>query len=127
MRICAISHGRIAGFNDILSEPGIYDRMRAHGYAIREAIEKAAKDHGKTLATTGTGTAFHVHFGLETAPKSYRDVMRADRATGERFRANKLQHGIYNLPGGRWYVGASHSDTELLQVKKAVIESMKGI
>lgn len=112
---------------DILSEPGIYDRMHAHGYAIREAIEKAAKDHGKTLATTGTGTAFHVHFGLETAPKSYRDVIRADRATGERFRANMLQHGIYNLPGGRWYVGTSHSDTELTQVTAAVAESMKGI
>lgn len=112
---------------NILSEPDVYDRMHAHGYAIRETIEKAAKDNGKTLSTTGTGTAFHIHFGLEAPPKSYRDVIRADRATGDRFRANMLQHGIYNLPGGRWYVGATHTNTELEQVVAAVNNSMKGI
>lgn len=111
----------------ILSEPGVFDQMHAHGYAIREAIEMAAKENDKALITTGTGTAFHVHFGLETAPKSYRDVIRADRTTGDRFRVNMLQRGIYNLPGGRWYVGATHSDTELDRVVAAVKESMKGI
>jgi glutamate-1-semialdehyde 2,1-aminomutase len=112
---------------EILSEPGIYDRMHAHGYAIREAIEKAAKENDKTLITTGVGTAFHVHFGLESPPKSYRDVACANRTMGDRFRANMLQHGIYNLPGGRWYVGTSHTDTELKQTIAAVNESMQGV
>lgn len=111
----------------ILSEPGIYDRMHAHGYAIRDAIEKAAKDNGKILVTTGTGTAFHVHFGLNATPKSYRDVMLADHDTGDRFRANMLKHGIYNLSAGRWYVGATHGDAELEHVVAAVEESMRGI
>ena len=101
--------------------------MHAHGYAIRDSIEKAAKDNGKILITAGTGTAFHVHFGLNATPKSYRDVMLADRDTGDRFRANMLKHGIYNLSGGRWYVGATHGDAELEHVVTAVEESMRGI
>ena len=112
---------------DILSEPDIFDRMHAHGYAIRDAIEKAAKDNGKTLVTTGVGTTFHVHFGLNEAPKSYRDVMLADQDSGNRFRTNMLKHGIYNLSAGRWYVGATHGDAELEQVVTAVQESMKSI
>lgn len=79
------------------------------------------------LITTGTGAAFHVHFGLKTPPRSYRDVMIADRDTGDRFRANMLKHRIYNLPAGRWYVGATHGDTELEHVVPAVEESMKDI
>ena len=110
---------------DILSEPGIYDRMHAHGYAIREAIEAAARESGQQLVTTGTGTAFHVHFGLDEPPQSIRDVMRADQASDQRFRAGLLQRGIYNLPGGRWYVGAAHSDKELQRVLPAIHESMR--
>ena len=111
----------------ILSEPDIYERMHGHGNAIRKALEKAAKDHGKTVVTTGTGVAFHVHFGLHEPPRSYRDVMHANQASGDCFRGKMLQHGIYNLPGGRWYVGAVHGDEELEKVIGAIEESMKGI
>jgi len=109
---------------DILSEPGTFDRMHEHGFAIRRVIESTAKSHGHTLVTTGTGTAFHVHFGLKTAPRSIRDVMQADQAIGDRFRANMLSHGVYNLPGGRWYVGAAHGEHELRQVLVAIEASM---
>lgn len=112
---------------EILSEPGIYDRMHAHGFAIREAIEAAARGVGQQLVTTGTGTAFHVHFGLNDVPYCIRDVMQADHVTGQRFTAALLERGIYNLPGGRWYVGASHSDKELERVLSAVHESMRGL
>lgn len=112
---------------DVLSEPGIFDCMHAHGLAIREAIEAAAKDNGVMLVTSGVGTAFHVHFGLTEKPKSWRDVMKADGDIGNRFRAEMLNHGVYNLPGGRWYVGAAHTDKELETVIPAIQASMKAI
>ena len=43
---------------EVLSEPGIYKRMDAHGRAIREALEKSATAHGHRLVTTGVGTVF---------------------------------------------------------------------
>ena len=109
---------------NILSEAGIFERMHAHGLAIRETIESAARDNNQQLVTTGTGTAFHVHFGLEVPPSSIRDVMQADQPTGDRFRAGMLRRGIYNLPGGRWYVGAAHGEKELEQVQRAICDSM---
>ena len=112
---------------DILSEPGTYDRMHRHGYEIRAAVESAAAAHGQQVVTAGTGTAFHVHFGLEEPPASYRQVMHADQETGERFRGHMISHGIYNLPGGRWYVGAAHSDAELERVIPAIEQSMKSL
>ncbi len=112
---------------DILTEPGTYECMHAHGNAIREAIEAAARECGQTLVTTGTGPAFHVHFGLSELPRSIRDVMQADQETGNRFRAGMLDRGIYNLPGGRWYVGATHGELQLEQVIPAIQESMREV
>lgn len=112
---------------EILSEPGIFDRIHRHGNTIRDAIEEAGKLHGHQLVTSGTGAAFHLHFGLDAPPRSWRDVVRADQAKGDRFRAQMFRHGIYNLPVGRWYVGATHSDTELDKVLPAIRASMAAI
>ena len=112
---------------DILSEPGVYDGMHAHGNAIRKTVEEAGKRCAKKLVTTGTGSAFHVHFGLEELPRNIRDVIQADQETGDRFRSNLQDRGIYNLPGGRWYIGATHSDKELERVVRAIDESMQAI
>ena len=111
----------------ILSEPGTYERMHAHGNAIRTAIEKAGKEYGHKLVTSGTGPAFHVHFGVDAPPRSFRDVIHADQDKGNRFRANMFEHGIYNLPAGRWYVGASHTDAELKKVIPAIEASMAAL
>lgn len=112
---------------DILSEPGTFDRMHAHGYAIREAIEKAAKDNGVQLVTSGVGSAFSVHIGLTEPPRKWNDVMRSDGDAYTRFRTAMRERHVLNLPEGRWYVGASHTDTELDVVIPAIQESMKEI
>ena len=110
---------------EALSEPGVYKQMHAHGYAIREMIERAAG--ARKLVTTGTGSAFHVHFGLNEPPASIREVMQADDETGAAFTANMQERGIYNLPGGRWYVGATHGERELERVRVAIEASMAAL
>ena len=110
-----------------LSEPGLFERMHKHGYAIREAIEKAASEAGHTLATTGTGTCFSAHFGLSEPPRNWSNVMRADDQTYTHFRAEMLERNIQLLPEGRWYVGAVHTEAELEKVLPAIKESMKAI
>jgi len=42
----------------ILSEPGLFERMHAHGDTIRQTIEQAAVKCGHQLVTSGTGTCF---------------------------------------------------------------------
>ena len=111
----------------ILSEPGTFKRMNAHGDAIRRRIEQAASECGQTLVTTGTGTAFTVHFGLTEAPRAWTDVMKTDEQAYDRFRAALLQRKIYLLPDGRWYLGATHTDRELEKVFPAIDQSMKDL
>ena len=111
----------------ILSEPGLFERMHAHGDTIRQTIEQAAVKCGHQLVTSGTGTCFNVHFGLADPPRQWTDVMKADEEKGNRFRSAMLGHQVQTLPEGRWYVGATHTDKELGRVVPAIEQSMKEI
>ena len=111
----------------ILSESGTFERMHAHGNAIREAIEKAGDACGHQLVTSGTGTAFTVHFDLDEPPQSYRDVTKANTDKYTRFRSHMLEHHIQLIPDGRWYIGAAHTDKELEKVIPAVQQSMNAL
>jgi glutamate-1-semialdehyde 2,1-aminomutase len=103
-----------------LAAPGTYDRMHAHGRALRARIEAAAADRGIRLVTSGSGSVFSVHFGLEQPPRNYRDTLRADAAAYAAFRLAMLHRGVYLLPDGRWYVGAAHGEAELAHALAAI-------
>ncbi len=103
-----------------LSAPGTFERMHAHGRALRTRIEAAAADRGIRLVTSGSGPVFSVHFGLERPPRNYRDTLRADAAAYAAFRLAMLHRGVYLLPDGRWYVGAAHGEPELAHALAAI-------
>lgn len=105
----------------ILSEdPRAFHRMHEHGYAIRRTIETAAASRGIHVCTSGAGTVFNVHFGVLSPPVHYRDLKATDMALYTRFRTGMLEAGIQLLPDGRWYVGMTHGEKELSQVRAAV-------
>jgi glutamate-1-semialdehyde 2,1-aminomutase len=96
-----------------LAAPGTFERMHAHGRALRTRIEAAAAARGIPLVTSGSGPVFSVHFGLTKKPRDYRETLRADANRYAAFRLALLHRGVYVLPDGRWYVGAVHGEPEL--------------
>jgi glutamate-1-semialdehyde 2,1-aminomutase len=101
--------------------------MHAHGKALRARIETAAAARDIPLVTSGSGPVFSVHFGLTAPPRDYRDTLRADAARYAAFRIALLEHGVYVLPDGRWYVGAVHGDTELALATAAIDAAMQKV
>jgi len=110
-----------------LAVPGTFDRMHAHGRALRKAIEEAAALRGFELVTTGSGSVFSVHFGLSSAPQHYRDTLQADAARYAAFRLALIHRGVYTLPDGRWYVGAVHGEAEFAHAREAVAGAMASL
>ena len=114
-----------AALTVLSSDPDLYKRMHAHGYAIREMIESEAKSAGIVLCTSGAGTVFNVHFGQSNPPRDYREFSCMDQDTLGRFRGHMLNQGIQLLPDGRWYVGLTHTQQELDLVESAVRQSIR--
>jgi glutamate-1-semialdehyde 2,1-aminomutase len=110
---------------EILSEPGVYKRLHEHGFAIKEALENAAKGHGFPLVTTGTGSVFSVHFGQTKSPRNYRDTLRTDTKKYRIFQEKMLHNQILLLPDGRWYVGLAHSKKELGKTTESIEKSFE--
>jgi glutamate-1-semialdehyde 2,1-aminomutase len=112
---------------EVLAEPGVYERMHAHGYAIRESIEGAAREAGLTLVTAGVGTSFAAMFGVSEPPANQREFGAVDLDTYDWFRREMLRRDVYVLPEGRWWVGSSHTDAELEIVREAIQASVERI
>ena len=112
---------------EVLSEPGTYDAMHVHGHAIRRHVEQEARRRGVALVTCGAGSVFSAHFGLREPPRCYADTLAADATAYTRFRAAMLDEGIYLLPDGRWYVGATHTDRELQRTLPAITSALQHI
>jgi glutamate-1-semialdehyde 2,1-aminomutase len=106
---------------EVLAQPDTLRSMHAHGDALRETIQKSANDTGVQLTTCGAGTVFAVHWGVAEPPRDYRQTLRSDTTAYTRFRIAMLGHGVYLLPDGRWYVGATHDD-EAFQFAQTAIE-----
>lgn len=105
---------------EVLAEPGAYDRMHAHGMALRDALRRKAAACNLKLVTTGLGSVFSLHFGLDGEPATYRDTLSADTVLFQRFRLAMLRAGVQLLPDGRIYVGASHGEQELQLANEAI-------
>ena len=104
----------------ILSAENCYSQLHAYGHALRAHLEQAARHAGIALVTTGTGSVFSMHFGLERAPLNYADTLAANAALFAQFRALMLEEGIHLLPDGRWYIGVTHTATELAATQRAI-------
>ena len=64
---------------------------------------------------------------MSDKPQRYADTLAADADGYARFRAAMLDHGVYLLPDGRWYVGASHSESELERTLPAVTAALASL
>lgn len=104
----------------ILSAPDCYTQLHAYGNALRDHLQQAAAKAGITMVTSGTGSVFSMHFGLQQLPLNYEDTLQADAAMFARFRALMLEEGIHLLPDGRWYIGTTHSAAELAATQQAI-------
>jgi glutamate-1-semialdehyde 2,1-aminomutase len=112
---------------EVLRGPGVFDRMHAHGGALRNTIERSAARHGRPVVTSGAGTIFSVHVGVGGPPGSYQDTLAADTDAYARFRERMLRHAVQLLPDGRWYVGAAHGSGELDKAVEAIEHSAAGL
>jgi glutamate-1-semialdehyde 2,1-aminomutase len=110
---------------EILSSPGVFDAMRAHGRKLRSALEDNAKRYRIPMVTCGAETVFSVHFGLETPPGNYGETRKAWTEHCRKFQLAMLDNGVYLLPDGRWYVGARHDEAALHTATQAMDDSMK--
>jgi glutamate-1-semialdehyde 2,1-aminomutase len=99
-----------------------YDAASRCGVRLREGIRDILKDAGLKAQITGFELMFHVGFGLDAPARSYRDLLKSDKALYVKFAHALLKRGVRALERGAWFVSFEHKD----DVIDATLEAVRG-
>ena len=67
---------------DVLSQPGVYDRLHRTGSQLRAGIVAAGERHGFAVQTPGEDAVFGVRFTARKPLRTWMDLTTADKALG---------------------------------------------
>jgi glutamate-1-semialdehyde 2,1-aminomutase len=106
----------IAANLDLLSEPGVYDRLHAIGNTAIAGLREVFQGHKQKAIVQGFGPMFQVYFTEHDAIHDYRDYCAyVDTARYSRFVHSLMQHGIYMTPsnGLHWIISTAHTEQDV--------------
>lgn len=111
---------------DILSKPGIYERLHALGNALRDGIRKIGIELGIPLQVLGDGPVLQTFFIDHAVPlRNHHDTLQADEKKAAAFGHELIRHGIYCAPGGKMYLSLAHSDDDIERTLETVRDTLK--
>jgi glutamate-1-semialdehyde 2,1-aminomutase len=111
-------------------KPASYSKMMRLGDELYKGIKNAITDT-KTRAAIGRCTIMGtIFFGLDRAPKNYREASACDSATWYRYWINMLNRGV--IPSGsawfeEWMISAMHEPRDVEKTIQATYETLKAI
>jgi len=102
----------------ILRREGSYERIRATGRAIMDAIRREFARVGIPVQVVGDPVLFDAVF-TDRPVRDYRDVLRGDLRRLRLFNATLRRHGILK-PESKFYVSLAHDKADLAQTVGAI-------
>ena len=98
----------------LVQAPGFYERLSEMTLRVVRGLESAARARGIAFSGDAVGGMFGLFF-RDTPPRSFAEVMTADKERFNRFFHLMLDRGIYLAPSAfeAGFVSASHGEEEL--------------
>lgn len=113
---------------DILSTPGVYERLSVLGNALRDGIRKIGIELGVPLQVLGDGPVLQTFFIDPAIPlRNHRDLQKANTKKALAFSYELIRRGIYCAPGGKMYLSLAHADDDIGRTLETVRETLKAL
>jgi glutamate-1-semialdehyde 2,1-aminomutase len=106
----------IAANLDLLSQPGVYEKLHATGNAAIAGLREVFRRRKEKAIVQGFGPMFQIYFTERDAIRNYRDYcVFADTARYSRFVQHLLDAGIYMTPsnGLHWIISTVHTEQDV--------------
>jgi glutamate-1-semialdehyde 2,1-aminomutase len=98
---------------DVLSSPGVYERLSAVGGRLRRGIEESGRRHGFPTQASGEDSVFGVRFLENEQPRTWMDLQAHDRVLGQAWGIALLERGLLVNPNEKFYVSIAHTDEDV--------------
>ncbi|MHC5011993.1 MAG: glutamate-1-semialdehyde 2,1-aminomutase [Planctomycetota bacterium] len=114
---------------EILSRPGVFDRIDATAASLAEGLAAVARDVGTTVVATRAGTMLGLWFA-NRAPQNLDEAKATDVERYRRYHAAMLAEGIHLPPSPfeAWFVSLAHGPeivAEILRAHGAALEATR--
>ncbi len=112
---------------DVLSRPGVYDRLAAIGGRLRAGIVASAIAHGFDVQTPGEDAVFGVRFTSRRPLRTWMDLTTANQDLGYRWALELLKRGLLVNPNEKFYLSIMHSDDDIARTLGIVDEAFAAL
>jgi glutamate-1-semialdehyde 2,1-aminomutase len=98
----------------LIEAPGFYDRLAASTRTLTEGLTRAAREAGVRFCAQSVGGMFGLYFAQQP-PRSYAEVMGADKEAFNRFFHAMLGEGVYLAPSAfeAGFVSSAHGAKDI--------------
>lgn len=118
----------LATLEELARDAGaVYTRMRDLGQRLMQGIREVAKAQEVPVLLQGPGAVFYMWFTNAPAIRTYRESASVSREPYARFAVAMLEAGVRVIPGGRWYLTASHTDEDVDRTLEAVARALQAV
>ena len=90
-----------------------YQSLTDRGRSLMAELERLGREAGVPLTARGPGPVFWVDLEQPSVAVPIFDIAFNERPAYRRFRHSLLSKGVRVMPGGTWYLSASHSDADV--------------
>jgi glutamate-1-semialdehyde 2,1-aminomutase len=109
-----------------LRKEGSYERLRAVGGRVRQALVDICAENGIPVQSSGDDTIFDVFF-TNRPVRNYRDSLTSDAQMMARFNAGLLEQGILKSWPQKYYPSLAHTDEDVERTIEAFRHVIKGL
>jgi glutamate-1-semialdehyde 2,1-aminomutase len=114
---------------DVLSQPGSYDHFHKIGGRLRKGFKELGAKYGFAVQCPGEDVVFGVRFLANEHPRTWADLIPADKKLGLEWAIGLLRRGILVNPNEKFYISIAHTDADVdrtLDAAEASFKSMRG-
>jgi len=104
----------------VLERPGSYEHLHHIGGRLRREITAIGARYGFSAQTPGEDAVFGVRFMSVQAPRSWEDLLAADKDLGQQWAIALLKRGILVNPNEKFYISIAHTDADVDVTLEAV-------
>jgi glutamate-1-semialdehyde 2,1-aminomutase len=97
----------------VLARPGTYERLHRIGGRLRRGLVEAGARRGFAVQTPGEDAVFGVRFMANEQPRSWVDLLAADKELGRRWAIECVRRGVLVNPNEKFYVSIMHSEEDV--------------
>ena len=118
---------------EILSEPGVYDRVNATGEGFYSDLQGVFDRAGVPARVQGMGARFGIYFGITEPVHTWSDALGHDHDLNRRFTAGCFERGVYfhgyNRLGPPGHAGFSlaHTDEDFAETLTVAEDVCRGL